>query len=217
MLHPIVIPCHHAVQIEHQITFAIPKSSYHYTCLQIGLISTPQAQRLVSAKSDHRSTPQSKGTSEMPENFLISKDCSDVIFKLHGLNSLDSSSSIGLCSVSNLVSKLICPCSGTAPKDMGLPGAGAHLVVVPNAPLIGKACMFSTSSKADATFLKSVGRPMVIFDGRIGLRSLDCLEWLSGRLCFHSARRHGRFAQMTDEQASSPDHMTIPMSAPAPC
>ena len=77
--------------------------------------------------------------------------------------------------------------------------------------------MFSTSSKADATFLKSVGRPIVNFDGRIGLRSLDRLEWLPDRLRFQSARRHGRFAHMTDEQASSPDHMTIPMSAPSSC
>ena len=98
---------------------------------------------------------------------------------------------------------------------MGLPGLGAHFVVVPNVPPIGKTRMFSTSSKADATFLKSVGRPMVIFDGRCGLRSLDWLEWLPDRLRFQSARRHGRFAHMTDEQASSPDHITIPTSAPS--
>ena len=76
--------------------------------------------------------------------------------------------------------------------------------------------MIPTSSKAEATFLKSVGRPIVIFAGRIGVRYLDWLEWLPDRLCFQSAGRHGRFAQMTDEHASSPDHMTIPISAPAP-
>ena len=137
--------------------------------------------------------------------------------KIHRLYSIDATSSISFHPVSSLILALICPCSGSTPKGISFPGPAELLVLVLNVALVGKTYTDSTSSKADATFLKSVGGPIISLDGRTGLSSVDWLERLPDRLRFQSALRQGRFAQMTDAQASSPDHMTIPMSAPSAC